>query len=986
MGGPTVFISYSHKDERWKNRLVTHLGVLAKQDLIKLWDDRCINAGQDWYQEIQNAMEVARVAILLVSANSLTSDFILREEVQRLLERREEEGLLIFPVIVEPCDWEAVPWLCRMQLHPIDGRPLSSCRKHQIDADLTAIAKEVRSFLNSSIHPSRPQESLPKDPVVSSTGSNVMVDTQTAPIEITINRDFELYTEDEQSKLLSAIAKFLAITGDVRVIRKRPGSVKLTFEFTVEQAERLLWAVKRGEFTEYGVVDAELIKPGSSDIKSTPLSQPVSEKSDKWDIAPPPLIAKGQDLFGKYRLLEKIGEGGMGEVWLVDNLHLDRKSALKLIKPEIAHNDKGWRRFQREARLMAKLEHPNAVVVYDFQRTHSMGYIEMEFVRGRSLDKYLKEHEGEQLPLEWIAALLDQLCAVLQEAHGHLDEKSGKPKPIIHRDLKPSNLMLMDRKPQGQNLKVLDFGIAKMIEEDRGPEVTLTAAGDLLGTPAFMSPEQIRGGWGKDAEHEVDNRSDLYSVGVLLYQLLTGKTPFRRRDPFALLAAHLSEPPPPMKEMNPKTEVPAAVERLVMQCLDKDPTKRPQNAQELSRMFRAAAGLSPKPLQPRRSLWLAVGAACVGIGLLVVLAHSWWPSPSPVDGLRPKPSAPVVPATPWLPDGYKRIESSPLAKGSDEYLGIVRKADSVVFHRIGPGIYLPEGYEPATEDWDPNSGAWPPAIVRKPESVRFILIPGGTYRRGDPDGQARDFNGQPITPHWVRVRSFYIQETEVTNAEVEDYVDRHAGDAAPFQKWRDFYTEQKRKIKPVERAQRFPAACVSYLAARTFSRERGGRLPTEAEWEFAAKSRDSNRAYPWGNAPPVLRNVAKANINNPFNNTGLAAATVVRDFPSDRTEQGIYDMAGNVSELCLDRYEPYGELDLAKNNEKEPLEDPGLQLASRANAPAATFVVRGGSFLSRASEATTFYRGMSVPPDESPTDVGFRVVVECPGERERGHH
>ncbi|MGZ3384442.1 MAG: protein kinase domain-containing protein, partial [Isosphaeraceae bacterium] len=554
------------------------------------------------------------------------------------------------------------------------------------------------------------------------------------------------------------------------------------------------------------------------------------------------MIAKGRDLFGKYRLLEKIGEGGMGEVWLVDNLHLDRKSALKLIKPEIAHNDKGWRRFQREARLMAKLEHPNAVVVYDFKRTHSMGYIEMEFVRGQSLDKYLKEHEGEQLSLEWIAALLDQLCAVLQEAHGHLDEKSGKPKPIIHRDLKPSNLMLMDRKPPGQNLKVLDFGIAKMIEEDRGPEVTLTAAGDLLGTPAFMSPEQIRGGWGKDAEHEVDNRSDLYSVGVLLYQLLTGKTPFRRRDSFALLAAHLSEPPPPMKEMNPKTEIPAAVERLVMQCLDKDPTKRPQNAQELSRMFRAAAGLSQEPSHHKPNLRLAVGAACVGIGLLVVVALSSWRSLSP---LPPKP-VPIKPATPWLPDGYKPVESSPLAKGSDEYQWIVRKADSVVFHRIGPGIYLPEDYEPA-EDWDPNSGAWPPAIVLKPENVRFILISGGTYRRGDPDGQATDVNGQPITPHWVRVRSFYIQETEVTNAEVEDYVNRHAGDAAPFQKWRDFYTKQKLKIKPVERAQRFPAACVSYLAARAFARERGGRLPTEAEWEFAAKSRDSNRAYPWGN-------------------------------------------------------------------------------------------------------------------------------------------
>jgi serine/threonine-protein kinase len=628
------------------------------------------------------------------------------------------------------------------------------------------------------------------------------------------------------------------------------------------------------------------------------------------------------------------------------------------------------------------------VVVYDFKRTHSMGYIEMEFVRGRSLDKYLKEHEGEQLSLEWIAALLDQLCDVLQEAHGHLDEKSGKPKPIIHRDLKPSNLMLVDRKPPDQNLKVLDFGIAKMIEEDGGPEVTLTGAGDLLGTPAFMSPEQIRGGWGKDAEHEVDNRSDLYSVGVLLYQLLTGKTPFRRRDSFALLAAHLSEPPPPMKEMNPKSEIPAAVERLVMQCLDKDPTKRPQNAQELARMFRAAAGLSVERPPPIPSLW-AVGAACVGIGLLVVLALIFPPHPSRGDRLRlVSPDTGKVgfvkvpipkPATPWLPDGYKPVESSPLAEGSNEYQGIVRKADSVVFHRFGPGIYLPEGYEPATEDWDPNSGAWPPAIVRKLENVRFILISGGTYRCGDPDGQAIDVNGQPLTPHWVRVRSFYIQETEVTNAEVEDYVNRHAGDAAPFQKWRNFYTNQKRKIKPVERAQRLPAACVSYLAARTFARERGGRLPTEAEWEFAAKSRDSNRAYPWGNDPPALRKGPKANISNPFNNAGLAA-TVVRDFPFDRTDQGIYDMAGNVSELCLDRYKPYAELDLAKNNEKEPLEDPGLQLASGANDPAATFVLRGGSFISLPREATTFYRGVSVP-DESPTDVGFRVVVECPVDR-----
>ena len=122
-----------------------------------------------------------------------------------------------------------------------------------------------------------------------------------------------------------------------------------------------------------------------------------------------------------------------------------------------------------------------------------MGYIEMEFVRGRSLDKFLKERKGQPMSLDWTAQILDQLCSVLQEAHGHVDEKTGKAKPIIHRDLKPSNLMLVDKKPPGQNLKVLDFGIAKMVEDDGNPE--LTGAGDLVGTPAYMSPEQIGGGF-----------------------------------------------------------------------------------------------------------------------------------------------------------------------------------------------------------------------------------------------------------------------------------------------------------------------------------------------------------------------------------------------------------------------------------------------------------------------------------------------------------
>ena len=131
MSKPTVFISYSHKDEDWKDRLVTHLGVLRHQGLLDLWDDRRIAAGEDWHQEIQEAMAAASVAVLLVSANFLNSAFILSEEMPRLLQRRDNEGVHIFPVIVKPCAWQKVDWLRRMQARPKDGRALSAGNEHR---------------------------------------------------------------------------------------------------------------------------------------------------------------------------------------------------------------------------------------------------------------------------------------------------------------------------------------------------------------------------------------------------------------------------------------------------------------------------------------------------------------------------------------------------------------------------------------------------------------------------------------------------------------------------------------------------------------------------------------------------------------------------------------------------------------------------------------------------------------------------------------
>ena len=148
MSSPTVFISYSHKDEEWKDRVCSQLGVLVQQGLVETWDDRRIAAGDDWKPEIEKAMASAKAAVLLISANFLTSNFILNGEVPTLLEKRDKEGVRIIPVILKPCAWQTVPWLARLQCRPKDGRALSGGDENKIDQDLADLALEINRLLN----------------------------------------------------------------------------------------------------------------------------------------------------------------------------------------------------------------------------------------------------------------------------------------------------------------------------------------------------------------------------------------------------------------------------------------------------------------------------------------------------------------------------------------------------------------------------------------------------------------------------------------------------------------------------------------------------------------------------------------------------------------------------------------------------------------------------------------------------------------------
>ena len=751
-------------------------------------------------------------------------------------------------------------------------------------------------------------------------------------------------------------------------------------------------------FGEVSRAPVGLSGEGSSDSDPHRTQPLYRDGSSEWDAVPPPDFEVGKVVFDKYRLLEKIGEGGMGEVWRVWHVSLETERALKLIKPELAHNEKGWRRFQREARLMAKINHPNAVAVYDFRRTQSVAYIEMEFIRGRSLTEILKDRRDEPMPLGWTAQVLEQICAVLQEAHGHVDETNGRPKPIIHRDLKPSNLMLVERKGDTgpPRLKVLDFGIAKIVEDDGSPE--LTAAGDLVGTPAYMSPEQIRGGFDRDDnQQEIDGRSDLYSTGVVLYHLLTGTLPFRGSK-MAMLTAHLNNPPPPMKEANPRVEVPPEVERVVLQCLEKDPARRPQTARELSDRFLQAAGLSgtvartPSAGAARSSRrMVAVAAAVVliaGIGLGAAMiarngtksSHTSDPPGSASDsGGTSKPDSTITPIPPqplrlWEPKGYVAVDPNDIVPdhaGFPVHLRRLHDDTIFVFHR--EGVYLPRGYKAESLNDSLEDEGWPRVIIRGHDGARFIRIPGAGYLRGDPGGApGLDFQGKPIKPHYVRVRGFYIQETEVTNGELEGYAKDHPGEPGlkTWQKWyKGFQSDHPD-------ATEYPAACVDYRVARSYARSVGGLLPTEAQWEFAAKSRTEVFRFAWGEHPTPPGERARARLED-SDAVGFSPAPV-KKYEKDQTEQHVFDMVGNLRELCADPYVPYSELKLDGYSPKNPLADErgGVDLA----APNVKIVVRGGSFYTSEDVATAFYRS-TVSPSAVPDDVGFRVVIECPTEK-----
>ncbi|EYF05929.1 serine/threonine protein kinase [Chondromyces apiculatus DSM 436] len=271
----------------------------------------------------------------------------------------------------------------------------------------------------------------------------------------------------------------------------------------------------------------------------------------------------GKVLNDKFKILSLLATGGMGVIYRGVQLALGRPVAIKVLTPTTASSqiDPNFhKRFFLEASILARLQHPNIVTVFDYGRVENMEperyFMAMEFLEGETLFRRMRKTTRVQ-PLEAMS-IARQVARGLREAHKH---------GVVHRDLKPSNIMLVPGEDMGELVKILDFGLVKVVADD---SEELTQQGSFLGSPRFMSPEQISHG-------KVDLRTDVYSLGVILYQMLCGKVPFEAANSVQILIAHLQQPVPPMRERNPESDVPEALEAFVMRCLSKDPDGRPVN-------------------------------------------------------------------------------------------------------------------------------------------------------------------------------------------------------------------------------------------------------------------------------------------------------------------------------------------------------------------------------------------------------------------------
>ena len=612
----------------------------------------------------------------------------------------------------------------------------------------------------------------------------------------------------------------------------------------------------------------------------------------------------GQSL-GRYHILEQLGEGGMATVYKARDINLERDVAVKVIRAESfgsAMLERILKRFEREAKSLARLTHPNIVPILDYGETNGAPYLVMPYLPGGTLKGRMK------IPIPYREAV--QMLIPIAQALVHAHQQT-----IIHRDIKPSNILITRT---GEPM-LSDFGISKILDSEETRDLTSTGVG--IGTPEYMAPEQGMG--------QADERSDIYALGVVLYEMITGRIPFRADTPMAVLLKKSQEAMPRPKQFVPN--LPDSVENVLIKALARDPNNRYQSMQEflnaLGRLLRDETATMAMPQAPTQTglsstkistnaksnlKWVIAGAggllflAMCGIGLFAVA----------------------------------KLISSPTPAGETQFV----PADVTV---TSPAAWTEEPVVPPVID---VTVAPPPQPVITPsetpglapgqtDQAEMMYISEGQFLMGSDAGATNNFCKEnnsncdgfaDASPqHTVFLNAFWIDKYEVTNSMFEKFVSatNYKTDAEGDgygEVWRGggSVVEDSQKIKGADwrhptgpessifGLENHPVVQVSWEDARSYCQWAGRRLPTEAEWEMAARG-NSASYFPWGSKFNCqLGNYDdEQNIdsfileNGSANCDGFARTAPVGSFSQGQSPYGLFDMSGNVWEWVADWYD-----------------------------------------------------------------------------------